>query len=548
MGEILLGIITVSELGSVESGQFFAPTNTDLLDALIGQYKDTRARIESVAHFMSEPQTESAIEYFLEGNRDESRGRRSLSLSVKQLFDVKGAVAALNSEFWSKTLALTDIMNFMPQKRRDEWHDTISKNKAPEFEESTVRATIFDLLAMRSKFLAERVDGIFSGLSGEHVTNAPEGFGKRMIISRVLEEYGSVNFSRAGLINDLRGVIAKFMGRDEPNHSASSDLLYKMRGNWGEWVTLDGGALKIRLYKKGTAHIEVHPEMAWRLNQILASLYPLAIPAQFRQRPPRTQKPIDRIQRPLPFGVIELLTKATSHYEYAGGELFHRQRTKIPNTLSLAGAGARASTVDKQVLVQAEAALLAIGGVKTPKGYFEFDYDPSSVISSLCTSGCLPDQKSHQFYPTPSELAQIAVDLADIESHHSVLEPSAGIGAIADLLPKGRTTCIEVSALHSKILQAKGHLVHTGDFLDHSDIKFDRIVMNPPFNRGQWQSHIEHAAKCLEPIGGKLVAVLPTGDKSRCQLPGFDLKWHGPYDNMFAGTGISVLILVATPT
>jgi len=28
-------------------------------------------------------------------------------------------------------------------------------------------------------------------------------------------------------------------------------------------------------------------------------------------------------------------------------------------------------------------------------------------------------------------------------------------------------------------------------------------------------------------------------------LPGFECEFHGPYDNEFAGTGVSVVILVA---
>ena len=187
----------------------------------------------------------AAVPYFLEGNVENS-GRWAPSVSA--LFDRKGAIAALNSTYWSKALALTDVLDLMPQKRRTEWHDTIQQHKCPEFEEETVRNTIMDLLHMRQQFLAERVDGIFRGLSGEHVTNAPEAFGKRMIIARVLTPYDTVEHSTAGLINDLRAVVAKFMGRDAPGYQASEHLVRQLRGRWGEWVSIDGGALRIRLY------------------------------------------------------------------------------------------------------------------------------------------------------------------------------------------------------------------------------------------------------------------------------------------------------------
>src|SRR5690606_38714787 len=88
---------------------------------------------------------------------------------------------------------------------------------------------------------------------------------------------------------------------------ASVTLLEHLRTKWGEWQEVDGGALKIRLYKKGTAHMEVHPYIAWRLNDVLATLYPQAIPPKFRTKPKRKPKEFRMIRRPLPFAVLEVL-------------------------------------------------------------------------------------------------------------------------------------------------------------------------------------------------------------------------------------------------
>ena len=51
----------------VDFGDFFAPTSTDLVDGLLGQYCGMRARIETVAELI-EGETAAAISYFLEGN------------------------------------------------------------------------------------------------------------------------------------------------------------------------------------------------------------------------------------------------------------------------------------------------------------------------------------------------------------------------------------------------------------------------------------------------------------------------------------------------
>ena len=140
----------------VDFGDFFAPTSTDLVDGLLGQYRGMRARIETVAELI-EGETAAAISYFLEGN---GRSRDGVPV-VDALFKLDGAVAALNSAYWAKAMQLTDVLDLMPQARRDAWHASIREHKCPDFDEATVRATLEDLLGQRHTFLAERVDGIF---------------------------------------------------------------------------------------------------------------------------------------------------------------------------------------------------------------------------------------------------------------------------------------------------------------------------------------------------------------------------------------------------
>ena len=106
------------------------------------------------------------------------------------------------------------------------------------------------------------------------------------------------------------------------------------------------------------------------------------------------------------------------------------------------------------------------------------------------------------------------------------------------------THCVEISPLHCKVLEGHGHSVTQADFLAWSVQQVDRIVMNPPFSEGRWLAHTQHAASLVKP-GGKLVAILPASAKGK-DFDGIDCAWHGPYDNEFAGTSISVVILEAT--
>jgi len=228
----------------------------------------------------------------------------------------------------------------------------------------------------------------------------------------------------------------------------------------------------------------------------------------------------------LPFQVIEELANA---------------RINADKTVHLAYGGV---TENKGSRAEAGRVLERIGGVRTGDGSYAFDYYPHKAITEIIVSGCLPDQKAYQFYPTPETVARAAIEAAEIGPRDRCLEPSAGQGGLADHMPKDRTQCVEVSELHCQVLAAKGHSVAREDFLVWNGGPFDRIVMNPPFSDGRWQAHLSHAATLLRP-GGRLVAVLPASTRGKPVLPGFSLSWSRDYADEFAGTSISVVLLTA---
>ena len=528
MGEVALSTATGSG--------FFAPVDASLLGALLTTHKRIAASIDAVDAFMQSDDCKSALGYYLKSCR-EDQGR--IGLNVSGLMQKDKAMAALHSDYWDKALRLTDVLECMPQVRRDEWYELIKKQETPPFEDEAVYLTLQELLNSREKFLAERVEGIFRALSGEHVTNSPAAFGKRMILY-VMTSYGTTNYTNEGHISDLRKIIARFMGRDEPTgFGMTTRVIQAGMAQTGEWLSIDGGAMRIRCYKKGTAHLEIHPDMAWRLNAILATLYPTAIPAEFRTAPKKKPKDIELMQKPLPFKVVEALAGATEHtvLDDVG---YRKVRRATPNSLVL-----KTYEMDKFIVRQAGAVLESIGGVRQRAGHYLFDYYPGRIVNEIIASGCVPDHKSHQFYPTPQEIAELAVSYADIEDGMAVLEPSAGQGGIADYLPAG-SMLIEVSALHCEILKWKGHSnVVQGDFLNISLGKFDRIVMNPPFSDGRWQAHVEHAAGMLADCG-VLVAIVPSSANGKFERPGFEIEWLGVYNDCFAGTSVSVAMMRVT--
>ena len=551
-----------------DASEFFAPASADLVDGLIGGYLYERSRIVELHEMMTGGGFSGALWHFMEGNSSDQG--RYYTTNIDRLMTLAPAIGSLNASYWGKALSLTDVYECMPQKRRNEWQEQIRNpmgkksesrrsheeqkdewevHPLPDFEEETVRTTLNDLLMARSKFFAERVDGIFRALSGEHVTNSPAAFGKKMIVSDMITSYDTINYDRAGYLNDLRCVIAKFMGREEPKHGDTGPLLEVFRRRTGQWYEVDGGTLRMKMYLKGTCHIEVHPEMAWRLNGILASLYPAAIPASFRTKPNTKGKSHKVFGRPLPFAVINMLSQMrkepntpTKHDRWS--------EPKAPLTENTHALRFDYGDRNRAAQEEAEKVLAMIGGVRhnlNAHVWFEFEFSPKEVLDEIIVTGCIPDQKAYQFYPTPDALAAQVIQLADIGEEHTCLEPSAGTGGLADHMPKARTRCIEISELHCKVLQAKGYDVTQADFLSWSHTttdRFDRLVLNPPFSEGRWQSHLSAAATLLE-VGGQITAVLPASAKNKEVLKGFEIEWSRIIENAFSDTSVSVVILTA---
>jgi predicted RNA methylase len=171
-------------------------------------------------------------------------------------------------------------------------------------------------------------------------------------------------------------------------------------------------------------------------------------------------------------------------------------------------------------------------------------------------------------FATPPAVAAKMIEMAGLEPGMTVLEPSAGTGAIAR--PAAETgaevTCIELDWKLFQRLAADERngarvdglyrSVQHGDFLeaDPSDGPlYDRVLMNPPF-RGQADvRHVTHALGFVKP-GGMVVAVMSAGVEFRQDKTAETFRemvadrggWIERLpDGAFEGSGTSVRIVTA---
>ncbi|MCX7184920.1 MAG: hypothetical protein NTW90_06770 [Nitrosospira sp.] len=175
------------------------------------------------------------------------------------------------------------------------------------------------------------------------------------------------------------------------------------------------------------------------------------------------------------------------------------------------------------------------------------------------------------FFPTPESTADAMVEAADIKEGMSVLEPSAGMGHIAERIREAgvEPDVVEMASDRRELLEAKGFYLVGSDFMgikpresytygdtfeapdgkigrmaghpggsasgrvvlrddnkeslgfynrdelkpiQHNgvDSGYDRILMNPPFSDRRDALHVQHAYSLLKP-GGRLVAIMGEG-------------------------------------
>lgn len=180
--------------------------------------------------------------------------------------------------------------------------------------------------------------------------------------------------------------------------------------------------------------------------------------------------------------------------------------------------------LERDLYVKVDKVLRAAGGKwnKRTKAH-EFTEDATSVIEQALLTGEIgnPKQELGVFYTPPALARKAAQALRLDRSHLSVLEPEAGMGALAlaadEADPSERfvgarlnITCLDILPKHVVALRALGFHAECADFLEEEPEQypmFDRIIMNPPFAKQEDARHFLHALRFLKP-GGRIVAIM----------------------------------------
>ena len=174
-------------------------------------------------------------------------------------------------------------------------------------------------------------------------------------------------------------------------------------------------------------------------------------------------------------------------------------------------------TLDRKLYLDTAKVLEAAGGKWNRKAKAHlFDGDAADAIEAVILTGEVVSAKQKfGYFPTPAPVVQRLIGMAELQPGMTVLEPSAGQGAIASAVAAQGciVDCIEVQEANATVIFDAGYanLVLVRDFLTTvPGTGYDRVVMNPPFARQDDIRHVMHAHRFLKD-GGLLVAVMSNG-------------------------------------
>ena len=181
--------------------------------------------------------------------------------------------------------------------------------------------------------------------------------------------------------------------------------------------------------------------------------------------------------------------------------------------------------LDRKLYMAVNKVLEAAGGKwdRKCKGHVFSSAAGRDSFKDIFASGEVRTAQEDGFFRTPAAVVQRMIRAAKIKPGLTYLEPSAGDGAIAGELTKlqpEQVTCAELHEGRAQSLYRFNVNVKQCDFLrsnpefGKSSLRYDRILMNPPFAKQADIDHVTHALKFLAP-GGVLVTLMSAGAKFR---------------------------------
>lgn len=124
----------------------------------------------------------------------------------------------METNTWNHIMQQSGFLTFMSTGKRKAWNNTIQDENTPELTKANIISTFVSLHESRHEMIEEGVIEIFRGLSWDYETNQPYKFGKRIIVTNLLDAKGYLNSDKCDRLDDLLRGLCKFDNKPEPKN------------------------------------------------------------------------------------------------------------------------------------------------------------------------------------------------------------------------------------------------------------------------------------------------------------------------------------------
>lgn len=195
----------------------------------------------------------------------------------------------IDAPAWADLLDRSGLRSFLDAKARESWRKALEEHDVPPFTFANIKATFSTLYEARGEMFERGVVELFRKLSWDYKTNCPRKFGKRLVMTCMVDTWGTgrdrhvtgVTHAGANKLDDLVRVLSVLDGTPEPDHRTGAwrrlnDVSWMRHGGTSD---ADLGYFSLRGYKNGNAHLTFAcPELVDRMNAILAKHCPNHLP------------------------------------------------------------------------------------------------------------------------------------------------------------------------------------------------------------------------------------------------------------------------------
>ena len=182
----------------------------------------------------------------------------------------------LDSAFWRSLLNASGIRSMMSAKKQKEIDSQISNNETPPFEAEAIASTFADLYESRADMLEDGIVDLFRSLSWDYRTNSPLALGRKIIVTSVLDSYGTANTWRCDMLDDLVRILSVYDGKAVPEHRHGVYCLVSDAVQKGSYA-FGTAYFSAKVFRKGTCHITFHDQTSPLLdlcNRVIARRFP----------------------------------------------------------------------------------------------------------------------------------------------------------------------------------------------------------------------------------------------------------------------------------